>query len=306
MHDGRIQQIGTPAELRGSLGADAARGSGDAARRRRADAVGDERPGSRHPRRPAVRRPSRRAGARPGASEAERSATRSAAAGLARRRDPGGRARRSRTPSSRSLRALGPRGHAPAVSRPATTIGDLRGRSAIGAARPDARTFGVVSRCRTTSTCEVRYGEVYGLLGANGAGKTTTIKMLCGLLDPTRGRGAARRRARQICARRPCGSRIGYMSQKFSLYDDLPIDENLEFFAGVYGVPDDERDEKIRWVLEFAGPRGQGASAGRQPAGRVEAARRLRRRHHARAERAVSRRADLRRRSDRAPRRSGR
>jgi ABC-2 type transport system ATP-binding protein len=99
---------------------------------------------------------------------------------------------------------------------------------------------------------QVRYGEVYGLLGANGAGKTTTIKMLCGLLDATHGEvqlAGERRRLRSSEVRQ----RIGYMSQKFSLYDDLPIDENLAFFAGVYGVPPEEREEKMRWVLEFAG-----------------------------------------------------
>jgi ABC-2 type transport system ATP-binding protein len=102
----------------------------------------------------------------------------------------------------------------------------------------------------------VGYGEIYGLLGANGAGKTTTIKMLCGLLDPTAGevqlageRGAVRSsEVRQ---------RVGYMSQKFSLYDDLTIRENLEFFAGVYRVPRAEREEKKRWVLAAAGLEGR-------------------------------------------------
>ena len=103
----------------------------------------------------------------------------------------------------------------------------------------------------------VRYGEVYGLLGANGAGKTTTIKMLCGLLEPSVGevelageRGALRsERVRQ---------QVGYMSQKFSLYDDLTIDENLDFFAGVYQVPPELRAERKRWVLDFAGLEGRG------------------------------------------------
>ena len=103
----------------------------------------------------------------------------------------------------------------------------------------------------------IKYGEIYGLLGANGAGKTTTIKMLCGLLDPTAGivelageRGKVRSRyVRQ---------RLGYMSQKFSLYDDLTIDENLDFFAGVYGVDRRLRDEKKVWVLEFSGLEGRG------------------------------------------------
>jgi ABC-2 type transport system ATP-binding protein len=132
--------------------------------------------------------------------------------------------------------------------------GALRGRVAIGADRL-TKTFGSFTAVNEV-TLEIRYGEVYGLLGANGAGKTTTIKMLCGLLEPTRGaiqlageRGDLRsERVRQ---------RVGYMSQKFSLYDDLTIGENLEFFAGVYGVAEPERAEKIRWVLSFAGLEGK-------------------------------------------------
>ncbi len=103
----------------------------------------------------------------------------------------------------------------------------------------------------------IRYGEIYGLLGANGAGKTTTIKMLCGLLAPTSGEitlagetGSARSPAVR--------QRVGYMSQKFSLYDDLSIDQNLEFFAGVYGVPASVRPRKKQWILEFAGLTGRG------------------------------------------------
>ena len=105
---------------------------------------------------------------------------------------------------------------------------------------------------------QVRYGEIYGLLGANGAGKTTTIKMLCGLLDPTTGTmqlagatGSNNLRSQEV------RQRIGYMSQKFSLYDDLTIRENLEFFAGVYGVPENEREEKRHWVLSFSGLEGK-------------------------------------------------
>src|SRR5262245_34868995 len=130
----------------------------------------------------------------------------------------------------------------------------LRGRIAIGAQRL-TRDFSQFRAVHDLSL-EVRYGEVYGLLGANGAGKTTTIKMLCGLLDPSEGevqlagvQGAIRTSAVRQC--------VGYMSQKFSLYDDLPIDENLEFFAGVYGVPPGERPEKIAWVLKFSGLEGK-------------------------------------------------
>jgi ABC-2 type transport system ATP-binding protein len=104
---------------------------------------------------------------------------------------------------------------------------------------------------------QVRYGEIYGLLGANGAGKTTTIKMLCGLLEPTHGtihlageQGAALRSTH-------VREQIGYMSQKFSLYNDLTIEENLEFFGGVYGVSNEERQEKERWVLRFSGLEGR-------------------------------------------------
>jgi ABC-2 type transport system ATP-binding protein len=103
----------------------------------------------------------------------------------------------------------------------------------------------------------VRYGEVYGLLGANGAGKTTTIKMLCGLLEPSDGEV---RLAGEVEELRSEGVRqqVGYMSQKFSLYDDLTIDENLDFFAGVYRVERERRAARKRWVLEFAGLQGRG------------------------------------------------
>ncbi|HXX13296.1 MAG TPA: ATP-binding cassette domain-containing protein [Candidatus Eremiobacteraceae bacterium] len=104
---------------------------------------------------------------------------------------------------------------------------------------------------------QVNYGEIYGLLGANGAGKTTTIKMLCGLLEPTHGtihlageQGAALRSTR-------VRQRVGYMSQKFSLYNDLTIKENLEFFGGVYGVTPEEREEKESWVMRFSGLEGK-------------------------------------------------
>ena len=131
---------------------------------------------------------------------------------------------------------------------------DLRGQVAIGG-RNLTREFGAF-RAVSDVSLHVQYGEVYGLLGANGAGKTTTIKMLCGLLEPTRGEiqlAGERRRIRSSDVRQ----RIGYMSQKFSLYEDLPIAENLAFFAGVYGVPAHERDEKMRWVLAFAGLEGK-------------------------------------------------
>ncbi len=95
----------------------------------------------------------------------------------------------------------------------------------------------------------VAYGEIYGLLGANGAGKTTTIKLLCGLAAADDGLVTIAGVAHDL--RSPAlRRRIGYMSQKFTLYDDLTIGENLEFYAGVYGIPRAERAAKIDWVLE--------------------------------------------------------
>ncbi|HEY4380699.1 MAG TPA: ATP-binding cassette domain-containing protein [Acidobacteriaceae bacterium] len=128
--------------------------------------------------------------------------------------------------------------------------GHLHGQVAVGATNL-IRQFGEFTAVKNVSL-QIRNGEVYGLLGANGAGKTTTIRMLCGLLEPTSGTmqlGGVQGNLRSEAVRK----RIGYMSQKFSLYDDLTIRENLNFFAGVYGVPAAQREEKIRWVLSFSG-----------------------------------------------------
>ena len=124
---------------------------------------------------------------------------------------------------------------------------------AIGA-RDLTKTFGDFDAVKRINL-EVKYGEIYGLLGANGAGKTTTIKMLCGLLEPSDGEAelASETGVRSSGVRQ----RVGYMSQKFSLYDDLTIEENLDFFAGVYRVPVAEREEKKRWVLSFSGLQGR-------------------------------------------------
>jgi ABC-2 type transport system ATP-binding protein len=123
------------------------------------------------------------------------------------------------------------------------------GAIAIGATKLNKR-FGAFHAVKDI-TLDIQYGEIYGLLGANGAGKTTTIKMLCGLLDATSGEmtlADETGRFRSSFVRR----RIGYMSQKFSLYDDLTIGENLDFFAGVYGIPRADRAVKKQWVLQFA------------------------------------------------------
>ncbi len=152
-----------------------------------------------------------------------------------------------------TLRNLGEEPHAVPFPR-RHDHSHLRGQTAIGA-QDLVRTFGSFTAVNNISL-EIKYGEVYGLLGANGAGKTTTIKMLCGLLEPTHGQirlAGESSRFRSADVR----MRIGYMSQKFSLYNDLSIKENLNFFAGVYGVPEDERDEKLRWVLSFSGLEGR-------------------------------------------------
>jgi len=94
-------------------------------------------------------------------------------------------------------------------------------------------------------------GEVFGFLGPNGAGKSTTIRMLCGIIVPTSGRGAVAGydillESEQI------KERIGYMSQRFSLYEDLTVEENIEFYGGVYGVANARLAERKRWILEMA------------------------------------------------------
>jgi ABC-2 type transport system ATP-binding protein len=95
-------------------------------------------------------------------------------------------------------------------------------------------------------------GEIFGLLGPNGAGKTTTIRMLCGILLPTDGRASV---LGFDVAKEPeeIKRRIGYMSQKFSLYGDLTPVENLEFYASIYAVPRDQRPKRIAELIEMAG-----------------------------------------------------
>lgn len=133
---------------------------------------------------------------------------------------------------------------------------ELKGQIAMDA-KSLTRRFGEFTAVNNVSI-QVQYGEIYGLLGANGAGKTTMIKMLCGLLDPTAGSMTLAGESGEL--RSPeVRRRIGYMSQKFSLYDDLSIEENLDFFAGIYGVPRAEREEKKRWVMAFSGLEGKKA-----------------------------------------------
>jgi len=99
---------------------------------------------------------------------------------------------------------------------------------------------------------EVARGEIFGFLGPNGAGKSTTIRMLCGILAPTEGTGSVagfdvRSEPEKIKAH------IGYMSQRFSLYEDLTVEENINFYSGIYRIPAEEKKRQKQWVLEMAG-----------------------------------------------------
>ena len=94
---------------------------------------------------------------------------------------------------------------------------------------------------------DVAKGEIFGFLGPNGAGKSTTIRMLCGILAPTSGSGTVagfdvRTEAEKIKAH------IGYMSQKFSLYEDLTVEENIDFYSGIYRIPPEKKLERKEWA----------------------------------------------------------
>lgn len=96
---------------------------------------------------------------------------------------------------------------------------------------------------------DVHEGEIFGFLGANGAGKTTAMRMLCGLLEPSA--GEARIAGFDIYKERESIKKnIGYMSQKFSLYEDLTVKENIRFFGGIYGIEEQVLQEKVRVLIE--------------------------------------------------------
>jgi len=249
MHEGRIHRIGAPAEVRGGLGLE--RLEVRAADLRAAQAVLAKHPGTADVQRFGDRLDVMVRDLREG-ERAIREAL--GAAGLAVSEV------RAAAPTLENafvsiLRNL--EGDAPVPEFPRDR--DWRrpdGGVAIGA-RALGKSFGGFDAVRDVDL-EVRYGEVYGLLGANGAGKTTTIKMLCGLIEPSAGDvslAGERGRLRSEGVRQ----QVGYMSQKFSLYDDLSVDDNLDFFAGVYGVPRDRSEARKRWVLDFAGLAGRGS-----------------------------------------------
>jgi ABC-2 type transport system ATP-binding protein len=115
-------------------------------------------------------------------------------------------------------------------------------------------------------TFSVPRGSIFGFLGANGAGKSTTIRMLCGLLQPTSGSATVAgydidRQTEQV------KQNIGYMSQRFSLYDDLTVEQNIRFYGGIYGLRDSVLRERMSWVLQMADLRGREASLTRTLSG---------------------------------------
>ena len=101
-------------------------------------------------------------------------------------------------------------------------------------------------------TLEVARGEIFGFLGPNGAGKSTTIRMMCGILAPSSGSGSVAgfdiaTQSEQI------KGQIGYMSQKFSLYEELSVEENIDFYSGIYRIPQEKKRQRKEWVVEMAG-----------------------------------------------------
>jgi ABC-2 type transport system ATP-binding protein len=140
-------------------------------------------------------------------------------------------------------------------SRAAANAGAQNGRENAVSIQDLVKRFGDFAAVDCISL-EVKKGEVFGFLGPNGAGKSTTIRMLCGLLRPTSGRALV---AGFDVARQPEAVRqnIGYMSQKFSLYNDLTVIENLRLFAGLYSVPAKQLQQRIDWALQMSDLKGK-------------------------------------------------
>jgi ABC-2 type transport system ATP-binding protein len=128
-----------------------------------------------------------------------------------------------------------------------------------------SRRFGQVVAVDNVSV-DVRRGEIFGFLGSNGAGKSTTIRMLCGLLRPTSGTAIV---GGVEVTRDPEGvkQRIGYMSQRFSLYELLTVDQNIRFFGGIYGLSAARLSERRRFVLGMAGLEGRESTLARDLSG---------------------------------------
>ena len=124
-------------------------------------------------------------------------------------------------------------------------------RTLVVSVRNLERRFGKFIAVRDLSI-DVETGEVFGLLGPNGAGKSTAIRMLCGLIKPSSGKGTVV--GFDIC-REPerVKSHIGYMSQRFSLYDDLTVEQNIDFYGGIYGLSGKSMTDRKEWTLELSG-----------------------------------------------------
>jgi len=142
------------------------------------------------------------------------------------------------------MRGVHPVPHFPKPSPP------LKRKDVVIGAKDLNKTFGTFQAVKNFQL-EVRNGDIYGLLGANGAGKTTSIKIICGLLEPTSGSVTLLGKSKGLRSA-AVRSRLGYMSQKFALYDDLTIGENLDFYARLYGVDESVREERKKWVLDSA------------------------------------------------------
>lgn len=157
----------------------------------------------------------------------------------------------------------GPAALAPAVIEPAPaepavpdSTGDLADEPAEPESESAIRLRGLTKRFGSFAAVDgidldVAPGEIFGFLGPNGSGKTTTIRMLCGVIVPTSGEASV---LGHDVVREPEALRrkIGYMSQRFSLFEDLTVEENLRFYAGIYGLSDEEYDEQRAYILEMA------------------------------------------------------
>ncbi|NVN90830.1 MAG: ABC transporter ATP-binding protein [Desulfuromonadales bacterium] len=153
-------------------------------------------------------------------------------------------------PATPPFSAAGPDGIADRRRSPPPTEGSQSPQPAVSLNRLSKR-FGDFVAVDSISLTVPR-GQIFGFLGPNGAGKSTTIRMLCGILPPSSGAGSV---AGFDIAREPerIKENIGYMSQRFSLYEDLTVEENIAFYAGVYRLLPDKRQERTAWVIEMAG-----------------------------------------------------
>jgi ABC-2 type transport system ATP-binding protein len=147
-------------------------------------------------------------------------------------------------------RADGQQQPSPAATAPAPPPENSSGEPAVSV-RGLTRRFGDFIAVNAIDL-EVARGEIFGFLGPNGAGKSTTIRMLCGILEPSSGEG---RVAGCDIIRQPelIKTRIGYMSQRFSLYEDLTVEENIAFYGGIYRIPPKKLAQRAQWVISMAG-----------------------------------------------------